>query len=423
MTIRLNKFFERVMRFLLRHAKEIQQKGLSVVVRKICFLLAMAPGLLALLIVRALRPIVVIRFGALISESLGHFAMNTELFLCERDAGMHSRCTFDVFYNNSTQVCNLQLKKMWDRILPTFRFVRVVGALNRFLPGAAHHVIPMPSDRDIHGLLERTRTHLSFTAEEERLGRAGLRELGIPEGSPFICFYARDSVYMDNWFPGGNWRYHDYRNCSIHNYVPAVEELTRRGYFAVRMGAIAKEALTIKNAMIIDYATNGRTDFLDIFLSGKCRFCLGSSGGVIAVPAIFRRPVAYANSVPLEYAHTWRASDLFIPKKLWFRQERRFFTFREILDSGVGKFLRSEQYERLGLEVIENTPEEVTALALEMDERLKGTWQTTEQDEELQRRFWEIFRRSLISISQSLHGEIRSRIGTLFLRRNSALLE
>jgi hypothetical protein len=52
-----------------------------------------------------------------------------------------------------------------------------------------------------------------------------------------------------------------------------------------------------------------------------------------------------------------------------------------------------------------------------MDERLNGTWQTTEEDETLQHRFWAPFRDS------PLHGVIRARIGATFLRQHLALLE
>jgi len=99
------------------------------------------------------------------------------------------------------------------------------------------------------------------------------------------------------------------------------------------------------------------------------------------------------------------------------REEHRFLTFGETLDSGIGRFSKSEQYEQLGIEVVENTPEEITALAVEMDERLEGTWQTTEEDEERQRRFWSLFKPS------ELHGTIVSRIGAEFLRQNRELLD
>ena len=92
-------------------------------------------------------------------------------------------------------------------------------------------------------------------------------------------------------------------------------------------------------------------------------------------------------------------------------------TFREIFDSGVGRLSLTQEFEEHGIELIENTPEEIAAVVVEMDERLKGTWQTTEEDEELQRRFWSMFPPS------EWHGKILCRIGAGFLRENRDLLD
>lgn len=305
---------------------------------------------------------------------------------------------------------------MWNRTLHISPFAKYLDWINRILPGGEKHAIPMPSDRDIHGLIARTPQHLFFTAREEQRGLAALRKLGIPENTPFVCFHARDSAYLSALFPNTNCHYHDYRDSNIYHYVPAAGEMTRRGCFAIRTGAIVQEALTTTNPMIIDYATKCRSDFLDIFLGAKCHFYFGAASGFSAIPPIFRRPLAIVNHIPLDYAPTWFPYALFIPKKLWLKAERRFLTFREIFDSGIGRFLETEQYEQLGIEVIENTPEEITALVVEMDERLKGTWQTIEEDEELQRRF-----RSLLKPGHLCHGS-PSRIGAEFLRQNRDLL-
>lgn len=416
---RQSYLLKRVFSFLRRHVEEIEEGGLLVLLRKGCLFVLVLSAALLVPVMRALRPLVEIRFGPFRSDRIGHFAGNTEVYLCERDAGMHGRRTFDIFYHTSP-ICNHQLKKMWDRTLHVCHFAPFTGSLywiNRLLPRG--HTIPWRSDqnRDIHGLLARTRPHLSFTPEEERLGCEALQELGIPAGRPFVCFHSRDSAYLDKVLPNHNWRSHDYRDSNIKNFTPAAEELVDQGYFAVRMGAVVKESLTITNPMIIDYATKGRTEFLDIFLDAKCHFYIGDSCGISVIPVIFRRPVATVNVIPLEYASTWGPNDLFIPKKLWLREEHRFLTFREILDSGVGRFLYGEQYEQLGIEVVENTPEQITALAIEMDERLKGTWKTTEEDEELQRRFWSLFKPS------ELNGVLLSHIGMEFLRQNRELLD
>ena len=412
----------RLRRFVHRQAEDLRTGGRSAIRRKVLALLGMGLAAFPVLLVRILGPVLRIRFGRLPSDRLGHFIANTELYLCERDAETGRGRNLDIFYHASP-ISNHQLKKMWDRELFTFPPAGLADRFNRWLPGGERHVVPFRryQDRDIHGLLRRMPAHLALTPEEERRGYAGLRELGIPEGAPFVCFHSRDSAYLDAVQPpptvNGDWRYHDFRDSSVHNHVPAAEELARRGYFGIRMGATVREALETDHPMIVDYATEGRTDFLDIFLCAKCEFYVGDPCGLCAVPMIFRRPKVLVNQIPLEITHTWGPNYLFIPKKLWLTEERRFLTFREIFASGIGWYLQSEQYQQDGIEPVENTPEEITALVVEMDERLKGTWQDAEEGQELQRRFWSLFKAS------ELHGEILSRIGAQFLRENRELLE
>ena len=60
--------------------------------------------------------------------------------------------------------------------------------------------------------------------------------------------------------------------------------------------------------------------------------------------------------------------------------------------------------------------EEIRALALEMDDRLNGAWKPAEEDEELQSRYWSLFKSDEIT-------RVETRIGAEFLRQNRALLE
>ena len=66
---------------------------------------------------------------------------------------------------------------------------------------------------------------------------------------------------------------------------------------------------------------------------------------------------------------------------------------------------------------IDNTPDEILELTIEMNERLNGTFESTKEDEELQHLF-----RSLFAASNICDG-VPSRIGTSFLRKNKKLLE
>lgn len=245
--------------------------------------------------------------------------------------------------------------------------------------------------------------------------------MGIGPDDWFICFHSRDSAYLDkchSYCSREGWSYHDYRDSNIKNYLEAVKYIVSCGGYAARMGYIVAEKLPdLNNPRIIDYASYHRTDFGDIYLHAKCKFSLGDTAGLWNVPTLFHVPVAGVNwTAPLEHT-PFRKGDLFIPKKVWSIENKRFLTYREILESEVCHFQEANLFAEAGLQVVENTAEEILDLAREMNERLDGTWRTTKEDEELQKKYWSFIRPH--------HWCYRSpaRIGTIFLRKNKELLK
>lgn len=402
--------------FIKRQLNDLYNRGFIELFQKLNKSFLLLLFLPVAIVVRFISPFTLIRVGALRSERIGHYAANTELYLCERDAGLQPRQAIDFFFNEPI-ICNYQLKKMWGRTLYVTELALCLYRAIRFLPGHKKHVINIPSDRDIHSILIHQQSHLSFTFDEEEQGRIALQKLGIQDKTPFICFHARDKIFLDTMFPKGEWNYHDYRDSNIQYLIPAMEELVRRGYAAIRMGAVVQEPLITTNTKIIDYATKAKTDFLDIYLSAKCLFFLGCTAGIASVAKIFRRPIVLANLLPINLIPTGSKECVFIYKKLFLRKEHRFMTFREIRKSGAGGFLRTEQYDQIGVDVVENTSDEIMAVAVEMEERLKGKWLITEDDEELQRHFRSLF------TPDELRGTDYSRIGRDFLRQNKNLLK
>jgi putative glycosyltransferase (TIGR04372 family) len=411
--------------YLKSQILQIYNGGFPVLFRKIntLFILLIEAFLViwflpAILVVRILRPFILIRFGQLVSSRIGHYAANTEMYMCERDAGIQPQKAMDYFFNGRPPICNKQLYLMWNRVLRINKLTKYFYITNKLVPGGKNHIISVScSDRDVHNLYERVPLHLKFTEEEERKGYIELKKMGISQNAKFILFHARGSGYLKTIKPKDDWYYHNYRDSDIINFNRAVELSADRGYYVIRMGAAPEKALSLNNSYIIDYACLYRTEFMDIFLGAKCQFYIGDSCGINAIPYIFRNPVATTNMVPIEISPTWGSKDLFIPKKHWLEKEKRFMTFSEIFNSGAGRFLQTQEFEQAGISLIENSPEEIAALAIEMDDRLKGTWKSTEEDEKLQERFWHLFPKS------ELHGEIFSRIGTDFLRQNQELLK
>jgi len=414
---------EKAVDYTFKQIAQVRQGGHPVffekVKRRAITLLLVSLAIPIIIIVRLLGPFITIRFGKLRGDRIGHFASNTELYLCERDAGMHGKNTYDVFYIDGP-ICNDQLKKMIERTLPISWYVKYLYHANLCLTGYKKYQVPLSKEIDNNNVYLKICPHLSFTEEEEKIGKNGLKKMGIPDDIPFFCFIGRDPAYLKVHFPNQNWDYHNYRDMDINNFVPTVRELTQRGYFAIRMGSVVQKPMLINDYRYVDYATKYRTDSLDIYLSAKCRFFVSGMSGLDSLPMTsFRRPVVRINQIPLLLCRRGCDHEIInIPKKLWLVKERRFMSFREIFAADI--MLQTERYKQAGIELIENTPEEITEVVTEMEERLRGVWQTTAEDEELQRRFNTLFQTYKKNEESK---QFKAYIGTEFLRQNVELLE
>ena len=381
-------------------------------------------GIPIIVLIKLIRPIVDIRYNLVFAERIGHFPIDCELYLIERQNRRRAfpwRINLFYFY---PPYCNSQLVRMYRRV---FRDHAIASALyfcdRRFFGGkgpfATMHGRDVLESRDEERLFARTPRSLSFTGEEEEFGISEMQRIGLDPSQPFVLFHNRDPSYLKAW---ANWdtSYHDFRDCSIKNFVPAMEMTARRGHRAVRYGYQMQEQLDHPDPRILDYATHHRTEFLDIYLLDKCRFFVGNTAGPIMLASVLRKPSVCTNFIPIGLTHTWRGHqtipDLFIPKLLWSKADNRMLTLREILQSGCAALLRTEEYEKAGIEVRENSAEDILEVTEEMEQRVSDTWVATEEDERLQRRFWD-----LLKADQPGY-ESASRIGAGFLRRHPEYL-
>ena len=298
----------------------------------------------------------------------------------------------------------------------------------RFWARSEVHRVPVsPQLKQIPQLLGNPGA-LALTAADKQRGAQLLEALGIPAGSAWVCIHNRDSKYLASsvsslkFAPGGSWAYHSYRDFAVKTLVLAAEELASRGYYVLRMGAEVEAPIVSTNPRIIDYANTAlRGDFADIYLLANCDAFLGSDAGIFLVPMIFGKPTAIVN-FPLGYTPqlTHQSSNPFVTKHLWHRESQCFLGLREVFQRGLLNAGETRIYDEAGVDVICNTPEEIRDLAVEMLGRIKGSWEPAAEDERLQTRFWEIFRKYC---PPDLIGGVQARIGSAFLRQNRYLLD
>ena len=218
----------------------------------------------------------------------------------------------------------------------------------------------------------KVKQNFFLTKQDHELGKRFLSDIGVPDDGWFAGIHTRDSSYLKKALPGRNWDYHDFRDAPISTYLEAANHIVSSGGHALRMGAVVEEPLPQHlHSNIIDYATKFRTDFLDVYLLATCKFFLGSSAGLFCLPAVFERPLAYANGLPA--CSPWGKFTMFIPKKLLLEKEGRYLSFREIFDRyGAKALLDGKTYHEAGVSCVPNTAEEVRDLCIELNDIIDG---------------------------------------------------
>lgn len=379
-------------------------------------------AIIAIVLIRIIRPIITVRFGTLHSEIFGMFAVAPELTLTYKEAKINQPTfkTFDIWYLGE-YVTNKQLAKMWKRVYSVWPYwiVRPLLFVNKYIPGGECHLIPKNNGRDLYNFIDRYSVHINFTREEEIFGETELKKMGLPEGAKFVTILARDNLYTKEKDPNHDWSYHDYRNTDINAYEKAVRFLVESGYYVFRMGSKVKDKFCFEHKNVFDYATNGmRSDFMDIYLGARCEFCLTMGSGWDSIPFIFRKPIVYVNFVPIGYIYSYSERYITISRRYFSITDNKELTLKEIVSRNVHNLFESSQYLDNGIRLIENTSEEIYDVVVEMFERLKGSWQVQPEDDELQRKFWMI-----IPNNRKIHGEFRGRYGAVYLRKNKEWLD
>ena len=195
-----------------------------------------------------------------------------------------------------------------------------------------------------------------------------------------------------------------------------MKEMSKKNLCCFRMGSKVNDKLGHINSKIIDYAnSDDQSDFLDIYLGSRCFFYLCSASGISQIPNTFNRPVVCVNFPGITIAPTPFNNSLFIPKKFYSISNHRFLTFREIIKLYLESQLSTKMLKEKNLKLVENTPQEINEVVLEMYSRLKGTWKLNKEEEILQQKFWSLFDFTFVKSPTF-------RIGSDFLKKNQYLL-
>lgn len=246
---------------------------------------------------------------------------------------------------------------------------------------------------------------------DHRRARRTFEKWGIPPDAWFVAFHVRSPGFHRE----GDNPHQAHRNARIQSYLPAMEEVVRRGGWVIRLGDPTMDPLPPMEG-VVDYAHSpDKSPEMDIYLCSACRFFVGVASGLSHVPTTFGVPCALTNWVSNTFP-VYSRHDLFLPKLRKFRTENRLLSFPEFMrpETRILSYSQPKMSER-DIDAVDNSPEEIRELVSEMLDRVEGRLHYTEEDEALQAQF------RAQAVANGLVGF--SRIGRDFLARYRHLLE
>jgi putative glycosyltransferase (TIGR04372 family) len=245
---------------------------------------------------------------------------------------------------------------------------------------------------------------LAPTAEDSVWFADARQALGLPKDAWYVCVHVREAGFspIDEELQA-------HRNGSIEISVPAIEEITRRGGWVIRIGDASMRKLP-PLLHVIDYAHHTmKSDRMDIMLCANARFILGNTSGIALVGTIFGVPCAIANAIPLSTLWFFK-HDISIPKLLWSKRLDRHLRIDEIMSSPISNFRYAALYAESDIRVDENSAEDILDLATEMLDRLALRFTEQAGDQALADYFHSLFQEHHYSYGSC------ARVGARFLR-------
>jgi putative glycosyltransferase (TIGR04372 family) len=317
----------------------------------------------------------VIQFG-----HIGYLDLYTKMALL----GMYPEANH-VLLAPQEKVTNEHLLAYWEPYFTIVRDPELVAELfpwQRILadgfnayPGEgdqAEHWTRAAARAQIEWAAQARRPLLSISPEDRKAGTDLLAKVGVPDEAWYVGLHVREG----NFYKEARGHMSLHRNADIEDYFPAINAITSRGGYVIRLGDSGMRPLPPMPG-VIDYAHSPyKSPAADIFFCATSKFVIGTTSGLTNASLCFGTPMLVVNCISSDW-QLWTADTDFILKRVWSAHEKRFLSLRETYsDPTQGYLMNAHIMHRHGLEAVPNNADDilkaVTYKLDKMDRRQKS---------------------------------------------------
>ena len=380
-------------------------------------------GLFLTTIQRIISPVLLIRVGRIYNQRIGHFILEFDWLQTVKpsiELGFKKRFPIhlDLFFL-SGKSSNSFLEKIVRENIRIVPRILILGLylINRISIGGQKYLITFPTRPTDFRYLNDTSANYTFTNEEHTIAKTKLRGIGFDPEMPVICFYIRDSAYAKKYFAKQDQDFAMYRDCDLHNFQECMKFLADSGYQIFRMGKYGAKPLLINHPRIFDYTFSSiRSDFMDFYITSMSDFAVATDSGAMMLPIFFRKPLLLVNVPAFHGLISGKCLTLFQFKTFREVGSGAEITLNELIQKGAIDFESYEKFKKAGIELHQNTSDELLQAVKEMLDIILG-----KENREAKYGATQSLLNSILSLSQL--NEVSGKLSLSWLKRHPSFLD
>lgn len=372
------------------------------------------------LIIVLISNIILIRFGIVFGEKIGHLSADTEAYLLRKKISNINSIDIITVTKN---ICNKSLLELWKKKISIYQNRRIILSLLyccRIISQNNKHTINLFANFEDYYLFNKYRSSIEFEDKDKESLAIFFKHYNLNKNSNYICIHNRDNSYHKKNLAEIDLSYHSHRNFGINNLVDACEKIIEKDYTVIRMGRESSSAIK-ENTKIIDYSkSNLKSEILDLLLISQCNYYVGCDSGLWGVASIFRKPIIWTNITSLKNLQIINYSPLFFILKHFYSLDlKRNLSIEELFNESLLDLDNEKKLKEKNIVLIENTKDEIEEIIYEMFLYQNNLVIYTEEDKKKQNLFWNKLNKYL-PINKNKYDNFR--IGRKFLDNNLYLI-
>jgi len=200
-----------------------------------------------------------------------------------------------------------------------------------------------------------------FDSQEQREVSRGFAELGISPGARVIAFLTRDPSYFETFTQNDEFMgRHEFRNCTIANYEPALRLAATLGFHSVRVGRASNNQIDGAIQGYSDYSISAqRSDLMDLALAQRSEFIVTCSSGIECLYWFCGKPFVGINLPWLDGKFVNHS--LCLPKRMFAKIDGRRVELPVIAVTSprFNLGINGPEWDGIPCELVENSPTEI----------------------------------------------------------------